>query len=331
MPYETGSANSFADLLAALQAACTGNGWTLSGNVLHKGTCYAEVLVTQTQGSVVFANSALSVRAGNGIDGSNLLTDPCPVAPTLGIIPNNTVFVDFDWPITYHIHILTNPDEVYLVINHGAGQLWQNLCWGQSPSPGNAGTGNWCSATMCVYTYTTFGAAPITITPGGGQIYSYNVYNLPCLPFFWQAAKEMSFPVYMNSYIHGAINDSTGLPIWSDSSAPFAAGASPGLVTSALTCSPLLNYSPNAWNSETALLPIQIIQSRPSSKTSMIGELQHARFCRNDYIDDGSIKPLGTDQWKIYPAFKKNIAARDGVLGGNHSGTVAWAIRYDGP
>ena len=72
MAYETGSANSFADLLAALQAACTGNGWTLSGNVLHKGTCYAEVKLTQTQGSVVWPNSALGVRACNGIDGSNL-------------------------------------------------------------------------------------------------------------------------------------------------------------------------------------------------------------------------------------------------------------------
>jgi hypothetical protein len=332
MAYLTGTATSWADLLGKLQAACTANGWTLSGNVLHKGTCYAELLVTKTQGSTVFPNSAISVRAGNGIDGANALTDPAAYAPTVGIFPNNTTFVDLDWPIDYHIHINTSPDEVYLIINHGAGLFWQNLCWGQSPAAGNAGTGNWMSALMSVWTYTTFGTAPITITPEGGLVASYNIRNIPCLPFFWQAAGDRSFPVYLNSAIHGAIKDSDGSPIWSSQWLAFGQDtATDGLVSSALTNTPLLTLSPNAWNNESTLLPIQILQSRPSNKTSMIGELRHSRFVRNDFIDDGSVVTIGTDKWKVYPAFKKDAVNRGGTNQGMHSGTVAWAIRYDGP
>jgi hypothetical protein len=46
---------------------------------------------------------------------------------------------------------------------------------------------------------------------------------------------------------------------------------------------------------------------------------------------------IGQDRWKIYPFFKKNIQYRNGTTGAspsggtNHSGTLAMAIRHDGP
>lgn len=335
MAYVTGTANSFADLLTALRAACTANGWTLAGNVLSKGSCYVEVIVGTTIDSRHTPNASLAIRAGNGIDGANALTDAMAIgdAVHLGVIANRAVFTDWDWPVTYNIHVLSAPDEVYLLVNYGAGQYWQQLCWGQSPAPGNAGSGNWCSGTMGAATGTP-DMVPnmINIGPGGGYIYSFNIWEITCLPFFWGGTSNSIGGGCLNSRIHGAINSVSGAPMWSDRSVWLeAGGATEGRVSSATTVQPLLSYTPNAWNQESALLPIQILQDRPSAKTSLIGELQHSRFCRNDYLADGEIVPKGSDRWKIYPAYRKDAVNRNGGSGITHSGTMAIAIRYDGP
>lgn len=154
MAYITGTANSLSDLLAALRNACTANGWVLSGNVLRKGTCFAEIIAVPKVGLTTHADFGfLQVRGGNGIDSGNNLTDtPLDYAaawPACGVIgPNGndrgvSTYTDWDWPVTYHIHVHASPDEVFLMVNYGAGQYWQGLSFGQSPSPGCPGTGNW--------------------------------------------------------------------------------------------------------------------------------------------------------------------------------------------
>lgn len=105
------------------------------------------------------------------------------------------------------------------------------------------------------------------------------------------------------------------------------------VVSAALTSQPLPTYSPNAWNAETHLVRLQILCPRREWKSSIVGEIKHARFARNDFLADGEVITLGADRWKVYPAHRKNVAARDGVAnsGADHSGTCALAIRYDGP
>lgn len=130
MAYVTGTANSLADLLTAIQSACTANGWTLSGNVLHKGTCYAQVMQ---------AASSLQILGGDGIDGSNALTGAATAA---GFLIQPMTGTTFAWPITYEVHVHTAPDEVYVVINYASG-VFECAAFGQSAMPGLVGSGNW--------------------------------------------------------------------------------------------------------------------------------------------------------------------------------------------
>lgn len=335
MAYITGTANSFADLLTALRSACTANGWTLAGDVLSKGGCYAEVLVGTTIDVRHTPNASLALRAGNGIDGANALTDAVAVgdAVHLGVIADRAAFTDWDWPVTYHIHVLTAPDEVYLLVNYGGGQYWQQLGWGKSPAAGNAGSGNWCSATMGAAT-ATGDTVPneITISPSGGSISPGSIQDITCLPFFWGGGSNPDDYPILNSRIHGAINSVSGAAMWSDRAIWLGvASATEGKVSAAASVVPLLGYTPNVWNNETVLLPVQVLQERASAKVSLIGELQHSRYARNDYLVDGAVVTLGSDRWKVYPAYRKDAVNRDGGAGITHSGTMALAVRYDGP
>ncbi|QDH70841.1 hypothetical protein [Marilutibacter alkalisoli] len=347
MPYVSGSANSFADLLTALRNACTTNGWTLSGTVLHKGTCYVDVLRETAPFNLAPADSHLSVRAGNGIDGSNNLTDPAPRRAWLGLLravaPDNT-FPDWSWPVTYHIHVLTDPDEVWLWVNYNT-DFWQWLAFGQSPAGGNAGTGNWHAASICERgpssgSNTTrinqcrVGADGVADRGGGNEA------QFCPQPFFLfhTSASTYSHPNYA---IHGALDDSTGAPIWSSGDRHFADGGvgggySPHTVNASRALVPLYSRSPNQWNSEAPLLPVQVIQTRLSNKVSLIGEFRHSRLTRNKFITPGQVVPLGADEWKVYPVYRRNAAVTGDVgsgtlgAGADHSGTFAIAIRYDG-
>lgn len=339
MAYVTGTANSFADLLTALRNACTTNGWTLSGEILHKGTCYVQTRVGENGSTdtspVPPANSMLIVRIGNGKDGSNILTDTphgTLGGPRMGRIKDtvSNTYLDWDWPVTYHIHVNVSPDEVVMIVNYGSGQYFQTVMFGQSPSPGNAGTGNWAGGTVPNvvggYGGSPFSNANIGMMASG--TFSLYAGSYWC-PFpFWQTSDGGLTGTPANGCIHGAVN-SSGATIWSSVTAMPYFGANDG-VTASAPLEPLALRSPNAWNSEAILLPMQLLQARPSSKSSIIGEFKHIRLVRNDFIDNGTVLIYGSDKWKVYPAFKKNAAVREGQ-GITHSGTFAVAIRYDGP
>lgn len=345
MAYATGTANSFSDLLTALRNACTSNGWTLSGEVLHKGTCYVQTRVGENGQTVDSppSNSMLIIRAGTGIDGSNLLTGASTVTlggPRIGRLQaaSGSTFPDWDWPVTYHCHINTAPDEVCFVVNYGAGQYFQMLMFGQSPSSGNAGTGNWHFGTIPefgTYTALTRRVNEAGVTPNATQMAPAGMF---CPMIAWlqgNGAYSMQTDKCNNFQIHGAIIDSTGLPDWSNKYYSLDIFNPPTydlVVCAGITIMPLMSYQPNAWNNESLLLPIQICQPRSSGKMSLIGELGSIRAIRNDFISDGEIITLGSDSWKVYPAYKKNAAVRNGATSGlDHSGTMAMAIRYDGP
>lgn len=88
---------------------------------------------------------------------------------------------------------------------------------------------------------------------------------------------------------------------------------------------------PSVWNSEAVLLPIKAFIGRPSAKTSLGADMEFARRLRIDNLTPGDILVLGSDKWKIYPWYRKDVANRNGGIYANHSGTFGWAIRYQGP
>lgn len=300
MAYVNGSATSVTDLLSALQAACTANGWTLSGSVLHKGACYVQVNVV---------SGYLVILGGTGIDGSNALTGAGPYVGRIGVAWTGD---SLTFPVTYAVHIGATPDEVYLLINYESTR-WQWMAFGCSPVTGLPGTGNWYGASVT----RSINSFKCSISPTtGGEINALR----QSMALFWNTSNN-----YQCSFFHHGLDGNT----WSGDNENVTDSTS--AINAISPASPFVSRLPNQWNGEITLIPIQPCISRGSSKQSIAGDVAHARYVRVDNYVAGDIITLGSDQWKVYPWHQKNVVQRDGGLNLNHSGTLGWAIRYDGP
>lgn len=270
MAYASGTANSPSDLLTGIRNACTANGWTLSGNVLHKGTCYAEVMIN---------SGIITNRGGTGIDGSNNLTGATDRGSAqLGVTMDT---VPFSWPVAYEAFINTSPDEVYVVVKYSV-VYWQNLSFGQSTMPGLVGTGNWYCGS---YPYSSDDRYCVSTTGENGL-------NPP-------GPGGSLFCSYRNAFgVHHALDSSTWIV-----SSPIYGGNFAG---SAIDWSSLFFRQPNQWNGEAILIPVRVYAQRPSGFISPVLECAHARFVSLANLNDGQIITLGSDKWKVYPWFTRN-------------------------
>lgn len=306
MSYETGSVNTLADLLSAIRNACTAHGWTLSGSVLHKGDAYIRSGINA---------GFIEWLGGTGKDGSNALTGAAPQVVRTGDFQRQAL----SFPCTWEAHILTDPDEVYIVLNYNV-DYYQYIAWGLSSVEDLPGTGMW------------FGAS--RLATGGGESLDYDfdmeLTNLSLTNFgSTGGALFYAQDVFGNaqtSYIHHGL-DGGG---WSGHAynTPSTLPRSFGAVVQ------LLKQLPNAWNNQMVLLPFPVYLPRTSgNKTSLVADLAHIRHCRIDFHAPGEIITLGSDQWKVYPWYRKNIAQRGGHNNTGiktHSGTVGFAVRYTG-
>jgi hypothetical protein len=294
MAFTTGTANSMADVLTALQAACATGGWTLSGNVLWKGNCYVSVVASATN---------LIAQGGLGIDGSNALTTPCPTTRVL----QAPAFAPMTWPATYFIFVYAN--EVYLVLRYDV-DAYLYLAFGESALPGAAaGMGVW------------FGASSPLINPtdvfqywnlAGGWLDNFGHYVHIGGMFFFSSVNSANAAIY-------SLLDAAG---WIDGRAADIGGD-------------LVKTQPNAWNGESTMVPIQPFHVRASNKISVIAELTYARMIRIDNIDPEAVVTLGTEEWIVFPWYKKSTVKRDGdgalaFATGRSTGTFGWAIRKNG-
>lgn len=297
MAYITGTANDISALRTAIFNACTANGWTLSGEILHKGTAYFRLQIS---------GSDLTLLGGTGKDGSNNLTGG---GTTIVQITNDVTAAPLTYPMTYHIHINSSPDEVYVVANYST-DFYQWCAFGQSHITFSAGTGNW---------YGAFGHATgqhpsgISITPTSGG----NSNGASSGALFWHTSSAN-----VNAFIHHGLDGNA----WSGLGSYTTTGGAATAITALI---PLVGISPNSYNGEAVLLPIPVTVSRPSSLYSLVAQPKHSRYIRIDNHAPGQVITIGAEQWKVYPWLSKNSAARDGNGSNiNHSGTFGWAIRY---
>ena len=302
MSYVTGSANDMNALLTALRNACTSNGWSLAGNVLSKGAVFAQTLVT---------SGFLTLLGGTGIDGSNNLTGAAPNVARIGRV--STVLADIAWPVNYEIFVHSSPDEVYLVINYSV-DCYQWMAFGASSIPDLPGSGCWFGASLNSNTIGV--SAPIYLgVLSASQVVGSQGTNGICPGLFWSTSDSGTRNCMVN---HGL--DGLG---WSGDA--YTVNASSAL-------SSMLWASPNAWNSESVLLPIQLWRPRTSgNKVSLVADLVNARFLRIDNHTPGEIVTIGSDKWKVFPFYKKNTTTRNGGGAMDHTGTFGFAVRYDGP
>lgn len=315
MPYYSGSANSFADIRTALFAACVDNGWSNSGTILTKGTAALNVenntVSTANKGIGLLLQGGTSVSAG-------ALVNPSPVTPRMGPPMEGTSMPT--WPMEYNIFIFENPDEVYLVARFNVDfYLW--LAFGLSDISDIGGTGLWLSATAPANNNAgSGGGLVITATSGGG---GGSASGAP----FWNSSPTISFNHRNQDTIHLLMDGVT----WAGQPATNALTGL-GAFNAFLTTQPLLARQPNAWNGEAILLRILGLFWRNSDKCSVVCDLKNARYVRIDNYTPGQIITLGSDQWKIFPFYRKNTTERNGSNSGiDHTGTFGWAIRYEGP
>ncbi len=314
MPFYTQSANSFADVRNALFSACTANGWTLSGEILTKGSAVVRVELNTV--STAAKGAGLILRCGTGVSGG-VVTGASPVGPRFGpLSPSVDAIV---WPMQVDIHVHDN--EVYLIGVYNVDTLLF-LAFGISSLP--ISTGMW--ATASTYQEQGLNTLSIAMTPtSGGGANSYRVAPAP----FWTTAYSTASSASLNNDTICANIDGI---VWAG--LPTSAGSmtSPGAMYAVPALAPLMARQPNAWNSEAVLLRIQVYMARTNAtKISLILDLLHARYVRVDNYQIGQIITLGPDRWKVYPAYRKNAVVRDGGTDLNHSGTFGWAVRYDGP
>lgn len=287
MAYVTGIANDLGALLTSIRNACVANGWTLSGDVLHKGDIYIR---TQQVGNT------LTFLGGTGIDESNDLTGSGPA-----VVRMRQFGQAFTFPMTYEVHINTDPDEVYVIVNY-AVNFYQWAAWGISDVADLPGSGVWYAASQA--------ASDSSSISVFANVSTANAPNIaPTLLGLSSPSGKQ------NGFIHHGL-DGGG---WNGSNGP---------VISWLAAQPMHGMLPNQWNSETILLPISAWIPRTGNKVSLVADLKHARYCRINFHDPGQIISLGSDQWKLYPWYAKDASTPNGAADAQHTGTFGLAVRY---
>lgn len=297
MAVVSGSANDMTGLRQGLFDACTANGWTLSGEVLHKGTVYIRVQVTGT---------TLTFLGGTGINGSNVLTGGHTVPASI----RGSVTEPMTWPVSFDVHILDEPDEVYLIVKYN-GDAYAWAAFGCSPFSGVT-TGNWYAAIAGNFSPQLYRVAGGTQGTSGGILTG---------AMMWKGADNIA---NASAFLHKdgnwcscgptAVNNVATPEGWGSALNPTADG--------------IYVRSPNKWNGESILVPIQVFQLNASNKVSLSLELGHARYFRIDNYEPDDVVQIGNDRWKILPWHRKDKVNRGGVNG--NSGTFGWAIRYTG-
>jgi hypothetical protein len=310
MSYATGDAANMAAVKTALVNACTGDGWTDNTDaegktVLSKSGCYVRI----ESGIDEASNPCLELLGRTSLDGGDA---PNVVSMrTMGI-------VGISFPLTYHVFTFSDI-EVFMVINYGSS-FYQWCAFGQSNMSGLPGSGNWVGASIGSNIPNNNGAIYITPTTGGGGTYSSHDFTSAAL--FWGTNFKSSYGETRNCWLHNAIEASYP---WS-----FALGSNFGSTMVGPTyMTELLNTQPNTMTGESTFLPIRAYKLRESSKCSQLVEVTNARHVRCDNLLNRQIITLGSDQWMVFPWYRRNVSERDGGLAITHTGTFGWAIKYD--
>lgn len=310
MAFYNGNFSTFASLKTSVEAALALEGWTDSSGVYSKNGMFVKLTATATE---------LLLQAGTGAS-AGTLTGTAPQGVKLMSSNSNPI----TFPADYDLHIFTDTDEIYLIVNFNA-VYYQQLSWGKSQVEQIGGSGMWVTGSYRQEVLTTT-AAPARLSANFASIGFYRDNNYDGLSggLFFEA--PISETYYMSgSFVH------TGLDTETWKAVAFTGVGQ--LYGSGSIMAALLQSLPSMFNQNTVLLPIMTAQRRNSKGLTVVADLVHARLCRNDNQLPEEIVEYGPDRWKVYPFYQKNLEARNGGTAGStlHSGTFGFAIRYTGP
>lgn len=307
MAYVTGSAATFAALQSSIETFLAANGWTLASGILSKGDAFCKL----TAGTY-----ELRLDAGTGQTGSTL-TGACSQAVKL----MDFSLVPITWPLAYELHLLTDPDEVFVTVNYNVDKF-QHLNFGVSDIPEIGGTGMWFSGSFNNAISRVSSSCKMFLQNGNGTggFVGADPYDGFGVGYFFASTTGG----YQSSYIHCGL-EGTG---WKTNY-----GGATGDLLGPNYSAALLFALPSASSESDVLLPIHVLLAREAQGQTIVASLAHARYCRLDNLVAGQLITFGDDSWKVYPIYSRNEQQRDGVTwgtGAQHSGTFGVAIRYTG-
>lgn len=308
MAYQTGSVNSLSDIQTVIQTFLQANGWSWdSGNsVIYKDQIFIKFVAPASDKCLFRAQTAIT--GGTSAPQDLGLGRMAPSASGYGFVSGAIVY-----PATYYMFLDSN--EFYFVLLHSTN-IHQFVMWGKS-SLNVGGTGTYISGSVSSSAPTSSGTGSqiaLTNTVGGDTSW----YGSQCPAPFWRTISNNNY-IVMNDFVHTEIDGAT----WDVSS-----GTGYRTCVGASSVSNLISVVPNTWNGESPFLPLRCYKIRPSSMSSLVVDLKNARYCRIDNFTDDEIITIGTDEWQIFPFYKRDNTNRNGVsYGGTHTGTLGWAIR----
>ena len=317
MAYYSGVANNLADLLTALTTNMITEGWANPDtNIYSKSGIFVKLSTTSAR---------IELRGGTSNTGTTLTGGPTSNGAYDGTVSFAPVTSVFTYPLNYHLHINTTPDEVYFFANDGDRWTWMGF--GKSQISGLSGSGNWYGAT----TPGKRDSSTVTI----GSTAAETPSTVENVLFFGDIAgsgtTSNTTQPYNVSIGHGLDGNS-----WSkagNTTGPGTDSSSSWASTSAAlkTISPiykLMLAQPNTWNGEAVLIRIQSFIYSGSGKFILVNNLEHCRYVRNTNYNDGDTITLGADVWRVYPMIRKNTTTPNGgITPSVHSGTWAIAVR----
>lgn len=306
MAYYSGSFSSMSNLQAAILANLGTEGYTVNSNTVTLPSAGVVTISSET--------NALRLRAGDSGQGASdggvgTIVNASPRAVRM-VLHAATDSISF--PGAYMMFCFSAPIEVYVVARVNTDYyIW--LAFGRSDMPGLAAHGAWVAATG---------------GPSSGGDLSIRALGTPqshdnaCPLIAWQRTTNANARSF-------AIRDGLESRVWTE-------GANTGAADAGRHTRPMMNANvqPNAWNTESVLVPITVYSDRASSLESPVLQVRNARYMRVNNYSPEQVISLGSDKWMVFPAYRKNADVHSDntvvTSAPYHSGTWGWAIRYEG-
>ena len=316
MPFQTGTATSFINLLDTVRLFAVANGWTENtwqtvGSdqwlSLQKGTIYANMLASGDQIQIKGALGYNGAVAWNG--------QPSTHSPTPRI--RDGWYGAITWPATYWLFAHSSPDDIVCVLRYQPSR-YLYFTVGQLLKYGTYTGGEYYAASSEPVTPLSIGNSRSVQTEGDGN-------NSNFAGLFWRRSKGPDDQLAVPDVLHAEIDSATwGGPTAGASSFALPSG-SQFLASASNHTFPLQNRGINTFNGLMTLLPIEVFALRPDAHYSPLGRVEHLRYANVLNHNAADIIDIGGQKWMLFPWTEKG--------GPGDSGTIhyGYAVKYDGP
>lgn len=313
MAYSSGTVTTAAGLVSAIQAFATINGWTVAGDYISKGDVYVHL----------WAVSANEIRIQGARGGTWTAPDICARYAKLFFAGG------YSWPAsaTYHLHYSGTPDTLWCTLNWDVVR-WMHIGFGMLSKLGTWTGGQWFFATGCMH----FGGNHLSIQEHIDGLFQSNWEGgpSPALPF-WSSRDYSPYSTDYsgkNSFVECALRGH----IW-EATGALNDGGDGNIIHCPTVITPTQKRSPNALNAQTILTPFDLYLRDTDGYYMAIGRPEHIRFVRLVNYNPGDTLTIGSDAWRVYPAYVLDATRPDGGLSCRSdtpsTGNLGIAVRYD--